>query len=317
MESTFEDRGGPAFGGTSGKHMASSGKYHGSSSGKFEGNGVKPAYKSSRPSGAKTDKKPYYAAKGSQHSVGFRQKGSYTSGKKKGEPFYIDESGAVFDAFYNHIPTEKVPHFQKGNGWTPQGLISFGSKMPYGSYSDNIYNNAYDEFAATGSLGTGGYYKGGGIDLNPYKEMLEEMNKLRRENLELGKKALDEEAGSYYRQAYIRYAKDMNSLPERIFNSGAAGGLAESTAAYINAAYKNTLSEIEKEKLKNIGALQSSYAESRAKDQASAMDKMMRRIENDRSERRTYERMLEERRYREQKEERDFRRKLIEKYYGL
>ena len=320
MESEFEYGGGPAPTGGSKKYTASSGRYHGGSEGKFQGNGVKPSggYKSH--SYISPEKRPYYAHRGSSSGKGsssYHSKGSYTSNKKKGLPAYIDESGAVFDAFYNHIPTQKVPYFHKGSGWTPEGLISFGSKRPYGSYSDNVYDNPFDEFEITGSIGSGGYHGGYKTDLNPYKDMLEEMNKLREENLNLGKKALSDEAGDYYRAAYIDHAKNMNSLAERLFASGSTGGMTESALAYIDASYKNAIRDIEKEKLKNIGLLQSQYAEGKAKDHAMTMDKVMRHIENERSERRAYERLLEERRYRERQEEREFRRKIIEKYYGL
>ena len=337
MESTFEYGGGrPSSGynknyGGSSSSKSSSGRYHGKSSGSFTGGfgAGKPSYgysgkkkPGSSQSGAyktaasKTSggsKKSYYSKANKNYSSGYRVSHSSHS-SRKGRPAYIDRDGALFDQNFNHIPTEKVPVYVKGPGWDTSGLISYGDRNNYGDYSESFYESAYDEIS-------GGGYRPSmpdfSPDLNPYKEMLAEMQKLRQQNLELGKKALSDEADNFYREAYINHTRNMNSLDEKLFNAGSTGGLSESARAYMEASYKNALSDIEKEKLKNIGLLQSEYAEGSAKDHALTMDKVSKETERLRSEKRAYEKMLEERLYREKKAERDFNRKMYEKYYGL
>lgn len=331
MESTLEHGGGRPS-----SSKSSSKRYHGGSSGNFKGSfgAGKPSYgysgkgkpgysqsgayktassASKRPKKKSSSKKSSYSGGNKNYSGGY--KGSHSShSSRKGYPAYIDRDGALFDSNFNHIPTEKVPVYVKGPGWDTSGLISYGDRNNYGDYSEGFYESAYDEIS-------GGGYRPSmpdfSLDLNPYREMLAEMQKLRQQNLELGKKALTDEADDFYREAYINHTKNMNSLDEKLFNAGSTGGLSESARAYMDSSYKNALRDIEKAKLKNIGMLQSEYAEGSAKDHALTMDKVSKEMERLKSEKRAYEKMMEERLYREKKAEKDFRRKMYQKYYGL
>ncbi len=211
----------------------------------------------------------------------------------------------------------KEPSVQKKKKSSPKASHSTAYKREKPSYTGKSGYTVYIDGSNWGSSDSIPYMPDFSFDINPYKEMLSEMEKLRQKNLEIGKKALSDEADSFFREAYINHSRSMNSLDEKLFNAGSTGGLSESTRAYMDASYKNALRDIEMEKLKNIGALQAEYAQGSAKDHAMTMDKISKETDRLRSEKRAYEKMLEERLYKERRAEREFKRRLYERYYDF
>ena len=323
---------------------SSSGRTHSSSSGKFwQGGGApskKPTYiggtskpsssrgsytggsSSKKSAGVSSSDSSYHGGSSSHssyHGGSSSNRGSYSgsinkgtgSSYKKGTPTYIAKNGAVFDENFNHIPTEKVPVYNKGPAWSSDNLISFEDRNRYGDYSDNVYDNAYDEITIGGGIPS--YH----VDTNPYKDIMKEMNKLREENLALGKKALYDETDDYMRSAYINHVRNMNALPEKLFRDGSTGGLTESALTYMDSAYKNAVRDIEKARLKALGDLHAKYSEGSMKDANMTMDHILKETEKLESERRAYAKLLEQRYYKEKQDEREMQMKYYKKYYGI
>jgi hypothetical protein len=227
----------------------------------------------------KTDYAPYgrnklgtpYRADGS--IIGFAGAGDRYKelyGQEGYDPTGQSDPRKYEDTLYVGDPTQQ--------GWsTTSGLTD-----PQGAQADVEYFNKYGvrrggdtggSYSGSGSYGGGGSYGGTGMStLDQYMQAIgDQASSLQRQQEELARQAREMNIGSLgqasseaLRQAYIRKMQEERALPEQLQALGISGGAAESTAAGIQSAYGQNVSNIERQRLQELADIEKAYSQNQA-----------------------------------------------------